>query len=73
MPECTIKFSKKKKKKNYIDILACRGLFKYNLISQEKEKEKISKIKESMLSETYFWYLKISLLFDIWYYILYLI
>ena len=45
MPECTTKFSKtKKQKKHYIDILACRGLFKYNLISQEKEKEKISKI-----------------------------
>ena len=35
---------KLKKKKKIGDIPACRGFFKYNFISQEKDKEKIPKI-----------------------------
>ena len=38
IPECTIEFSKEKASR---DIPAYRGLFKYNFISQDKDKEKI--------------------------------
>ena len=50
----------KKKKKKIGDIPACRGFFKYNFISQEKDKKKYQKYKESMSLKTwYFSYLKL--------------